>query len=95
MERYPQVLHLPASHIWQMTPSLASSSPTPHPSGSALASPKSCIPSESLVVTLELHVREDLGDNDVLTLTRWAWEQCVSALWNPERWARKGSGGYS
>ena len=44
----------PAPHIWQLTPSLASSSPTPHPSGSALALPKSRVPSESLVVTLEL-----------------------------------------
>lgn len=31
-------------------------------------------------MTLELHVREDLGDDDVLKLTKWAWERCVSAL---------------
>jgi hypothetical protein len=36
--------------------------------------------SGSLVVTLELHVKEDLGDDDVLLLTKWAWERCVSAL---------------
>ena len=29
---------------------------------------------------MELHVRPDLGDDDVLELTRWAWEWCVSAL---------------
>ena len=29
---------------------------------------------------MELHVRKDLADNDVLELTRWAWERCVSAL---------------
>lgn len=33
-----------------------------------------------LVVTLELHVRDDLGDSDVLALTKWAWERCVGAL---------------
>ena len=30
------------------------------------------------MVTLELHVKENLGDDDVL-LTKWVWE-CVSAL---------------
>jgi hypothetical protein len=35
---------------------------------------------EKLVVTLELHVRPDLGDDDVLKLTRWAWEKCAGAL---------------
>jgi len=29
---------------------------------------------------MELHVRADLADDDVLELTRWAWERCVSAL---------------
>lgn len=32
------------------------------------------------MVTLELHVREDMGDDDVLKLTKWAWERCVGAL---------------
>lgn len=36
--------------------------------------------SDSLVVTMEIHVKEDLGDDAVLTLTKWAWERCVSAL---------------
>lgn len=39
------------------------------------------------MVTLELHVRADVGDDDVLALTRWAWERCVHAL-------RAGAGGY-
>ena len=93
VERHPQVLHLPAPHIWQLTPSLASSSPTPHSPGSGLGSPKSRVPSESLVVTLELHVREDLGDDDVLALTRWAWERCVSALWNLKDFREMGEEG--
>ncbi|KIM36363.1 hypothetical protein M413DRAFT_449239 [Hebeloma cylindrosporum] len=93
VERHPQVLHLPAPHIWQLTPSLASSSPSPH-QGSALASsPKTRVPSESLVITLELHVREDLADDDVLTLTRWAWERCVSALWNLKDFREMGEEG--
>lgn len=29
---------------------------------------------------MELHVRRDLGDDDVLELTKWAWERCVSSL---------------
>ena len=77
VERHPQVVHLPAPHIWQLTPSLASqaSSTTTTPSTSNAIS-------DSLVVTLELHVKEDLGDDDVLMLTKWAWERCVSALGN-------------
>lgn len=75
VERHPHVLHLPAPHIWQLTPSL-SSTPLTDPRGRS--KPASAL--ESLVVTLELHVRDDLGDDDVLKLTKWAWERCVSAL---------------
>lgn len=39
------------------------------------------MPSEqSLVVTLELHVKKELDDEDVLKLTKWAWKRCVSGL---------------
>jgi len=73
VERHPQVVHLPAPHIWQLTPSLASQA-------SSTTSSTSNAISDSLVVTLELHVKEDLADDDVLILTKWAWERCVSAL---------------
>ncbi|TRM67133.1 hypothetical protein BD626DRAFT_397094 [Schizophyllum amplum] len=64
LERHPQILHLPAPRFWQLTPAPAL--------GGA--------PGEGLVVTMELHVREDLPDEEVLQLTRWAWERTVSAL---------------
>lgn len=35
---------------------------------------------QPLVVTLELRVAPDLGDIEVLKLTRWAWERCMLAL---------------
>jgi len=35
---------------------------------------------QSLVVTLELHVRKDLEDDDVLKLSKWAWDRCVGAM---------------
>ncbi|KAI0298343.1 hypothetical protein B0F90DRAFT_1632750 [Multifurca ochricompacta] len=35
---------------------------------------------QPLVVTLELRVSPDLGDTEVLKLTRWAWERCTLAL---------------
>jgi hypothetical protein len=35
---------------------------------------------QTLVVTLELHVRKDLDDDDVLRLSRWAWDRCVCGL---------------
>ncbi|KAI5828089.1 hypothetical protein K523DRAFT_245355 [Schizophyllum commune Tattone D] len=64
LERHPQVLHLPAPRFWQLTPAPAL--------GGA--------PGEGLVVTMDLHVREDLPDEDALQLTRWAWERTVGAL---------------
>jgi len=35
---------------------------------------------QSLVVTLELHVRKDLDDDDVLKLSEWAWDKCARAM---------------
>jgi len=35
---------------------------------------------QPLVATLELRVAPDLGDAEVLKLTRWAWERCMLAL---------------
>ena len=74
VERHPQVLHLPAPHIWQLSPSPSLYLPATSGKGS---NPPVV---ESLVVTIELHVKQDLGDDDVLKLTRWAWERCATAL---------------
>ncbi|KAJ3891398.1 hypothetical protein GG344DRAFT_47424 [Lentinula edodes] len=79
VERHPQVLHLPAPHIWQFTPTPAVLSGLSDNIYNAKSSNTSSTP-EHLVVTLELHVRRDLSDEDVLKLTRWAWEKCVGAL---------------
>ena len=62
------MLHLPAPHVWQLTPSMVTQR-----SGSALSK-------ESLIVTLELHVRQSLDDAKVLQLTRWAHDRCKGAL---------------
>lgn len=35
---------------------------------------------QPLVATLELRVAADLGDVEVIKLTRWAWERCMLAL---------------
>lgn len=66
VERHPNVLHLPAPHIWQLTPSSVHS--VKDEAG------------ETLIVTVQLHVRDDLGDDEILSLTRWTWERCVRAL---------------
>ncbi|KXN87634.1 hypothetical protein AN958_08338 [Leucoagaricus sp. SymC.cos] len=66
VERHPNVLHLPAPHIWQLTPSSVHS--VKDEAG------------ETLIVTLQLHVREDLADDEILTLTKWTWERVVRAL---------------
>ncbi|KAH9854564.1 hypothetical protein C2E23DRAFT_726136 [Lenzites betulinus] len=94
IERHPQVLHLPAPHIWQLTPSLAlADGDTVSPYASVPTSAdKAQGPAQSLVVTLELHVRHDLEDGEVLRLTRWAWERCVHALHFGTRGGEGGEG---
>ncbi|KAF8916674.1 hypothetical protein CPB85DRAFT_1289054 [Mucidula mucida] len=58
----PQVLHLPAPHIWQLTPAAMGKT------------------GGTLIVSLELHVRQDMPDDDVFTLTKWAYDRCIGAL---------------
>ncbi|KAJ7438447.1 hypothetical protein FB451DRAFT_1378185 [Mycena latifolia] len=67
VERHPQVLHLPAPHIWQLAPA-------------DVGREADKGERDALVVTLELHVRKALPDDDVLALTRWTRERCVAAL---------------
>ncbi|KAJ4467029.1 hypothetical protein J3R30DRAFT_2088158 [Lentinula aciculospora] len=78
VEHNPQVLHLPAPHIWQFTPTPAV--PVSTPLSFNPPSFRQLPMAEHLVVTLEIHVRRDLPDEDVLRPTRWAWEKCVGAL---------------
>jgi hypothetical protein len=95
VERHPQVVHLPAPHIWQLTPSSIASPSTSSSTSSSTITTTSNLNaiSDSLVVTIELHVKEDLGDDDVLLLTNWAWERCVSALGNLKDMKEGGGGG--
>ncbi|KZT04951.1 uncharacterized protein LAESUDRAFT_682098 [Laetiporus sulphureus 93-53] len=82
IERHPLVLHLPAPHIWQLTPNLTLPQDhfiyTRHTSSAGETKVQG--PAQSLVVTIELHVRRDLEDDEVLRLTKWAWERCSHAL---------------
>lgn len=73
IERHPHVLHLPAPHLWQLTPHF--SRPQYIPAHAVWDGP-----AQSLVVTLELHVDRDLDDDNVLKLTAWASERCRTAL---------------
>ncbi|KZO99092.1 hypothetical protein CALVIDRAFT_399470 [Calocera viscosa TUFC12733] len=63
IKRHPIVLHVPAPHVWQLTPP---------PSDPTERGP--------LVATVEIHVKKDTGDDEVLELTRRAWETCTQAL---------------
>ncbi|KAJ6597275.1 hypothetical protein DFH09DRAFT_1258854 [Mycena vulgaris] len=75
VERHPQVLHLPAPHIWQLAPSADADA---RADGGGDVSDVDA--PDALVVTLEVHVRAALPDDDVLALTRWVRERCVAAL---------------
>ncbi|PCH37427.1 hypothetical protein WOLCODRAFT_140858 [Wolfiporia cocos MD-104 SS10] len=82
IERHPQVLHLPAPHIWQLTPNLTLPQDQYNYTHAATTPLEAKVqgPAQSLVVTLELHVRGDMEDDEVLRLTKWAWERCSHAL---------------
>ncbi|KAF6757953.1 hypothetical protein DFP72DRAFT_889488 [Ephemerocybe angulata] len=87
IERHPHVSHLPPPHIWQLTPSLTAHAATALHAGKGAAAPSavtasgsSSFANDALVVTMDIHVRQDLADDDVLALTKWAWERCVNAL---------------
>ena len=67
-ERHPHVVHLPAPHLWQLTPPRLAL----HSNGEA-----------ELVATIELHVRKELTDVQILELTRWASDKCSAALGKP------------
>ena len=93
IERHPQVLHLPPPHIWQLMPVVADKA--------ASGGYEDCYDGKKKksrhqvdphIVTVELHVRRDLGDDEVLKLTRWTWERCMLALGETISWEKKGSG---
>jgi len=88
VERHPHVLDLPAPHIWQLTPSLTSASWMMGGSKRHLSNPED-EDEDSFVVALEIHVKEDLGDDELIKLTEWVWKRCVGALGG----VREGGGG--
>ncbi|KIO30162.1 hypothetical protein M407DRAFT_69671 [Tulasnella calospora MUT 4182] len=65
LENHPHIVHLPAPHLWQLTPVPSSGKSTQH---------------SDLVATVQLHVRRDLDDAGVLKLTSDVWERCTRAL---------------
>lgn len=76
VERHPQVLHLPAPHIWQ----LAATAAGDKGGGGAGMKGEGGGEADALVVTLELHVGAALPDDDVLALTRWVRDRVAGAL---------------
>jgi hypothetical protein len=69
IERHPQILHLPAPHVWNLAPQALLGSAT----STGTLGP-------TLVVTLELHVPRDTDDKGVLELTKWARERVLGAV---------------
>lgn len=82
VERHPNIVHLPAPHIWQLTPSSVHTNSTSTTSmhSNGFKGGEKGKGDGTLVVSMQLHVREDLGDDEILKLTRWTWERVVRAL---------------
>jgi hypothetical protein len=64
-------VHVAPPHIWQLNaPSHGS-----YENGNLLT--------ETLIVTVQLHIQPDLEEDSVLRLTKWTWERITSALGGP------------
>lgn len=88
IERHPDVVHPPAPHFWQLTlprnTSLLSSS-APLSVSSTPSTPATLVsqPEAELVATVEIHVRKDMSDVEVFSMTKWANDKCAVALGRP------------
>jgi len=87
LERHPQILHLPAPHIWQLTPSpltLSRSSRSSRSTSTTRSLGKGIGGGggggDCFVVTMELRVKPDTSDDDILKLTSWVSDRCSAAL---------------
>ncbi|KEI38122.1 uncharacterized protein L969DRAFT_89367 [Mixia osmundae IAM 14324] len=81
VESHPLVVHVPPPHIWQLTPHPRTA---PNARKSKIYG-RASLPSPSdgasiIIVTLEIHVRMDASDSDILDLTQMARQKCSPAL---------------
>ncbi|KAG8872361.1 hypothetical protein FRB97_007704 [Tulasnella sp. 331] len=81
LENHPQITHIPAPHLWQLSP-LPPNTSRHHPSGSTPYHEDDLTVSEegTLVATVQLHVKREMDGGDVLELTSVVREQCTRAL---------------
>ncbi|KAG9047930.1 hypothetical protein FS837_001187 [Tulasnella sp. UAMH 9824] len=79
LEGHPHIVHLPAPHLWQLTPVPSDAKATRPSESSYRSSEHDELTSEegSLVATVQLHVRRDLDDAGVLKLTSDVWERSL------------------
>ncbi|THH32627.1 hypothetical protein EUX98_g1551 [Antrodiella citrinella] len=81
IEGHSQVLHLPAPHIWQLTPTLHAPPASSYPSHLSPAFTRDKLgASQNLVVTVDLHIRKDMPPREAIALMKWATERCQNAL---------------
>ncbi|TCD65294.1 hypothetical protein EIP91_002819 [Steccherinum ochraceum] len=81
IEGHPKVLHLPAPHIWQITPTLHAPPAASYPSHLAPAFTREKLgASQNLVVTVDLHIKKDMLPSEAIVLMKWATERCRNAL---------------
>ncbi|KAG8892655.1 hypothetical protein FRB99_002554, partial [Tulasnella sp. 403] len=81
LEQHSQIVHLPAPHLWQLTPVPPRLKDTTGHHSSPYRADHDLLNEEgTLVATVQLHVRKDLDDADVLELSSLVWERCTRAL---------------
>lgn len=98
IENHPSVVFLPPAHVWQLTPHpppVSAASTQPSSFGRKSLPHTSSISREPIttVVTLNVQVKPESTDSEILDLTRWCREKCGYALLGAGANLRSGTAG--
>ena len=97
IENHPSVVFLPPAHVWQLTPHPppVSASSTQPSSFGRKSLPSSSISKDpiTIVLTLNVQVKTETTDSEILELTRWCREKCGYALLGAGGNLRSGTAG--
>ena len=87
IEGHSSVVYLPPAHIWQLTPSPPPISEAPSLKSSAFGRKSLPVLSHALskdpqitIVTLNVQVKKDTTEEDILKMISWCREKCMTAL---------------
>jgi Co/Zn/Cd efflux system component len=76
IEEHPLVTYVAPPHLWQLTPPTSAL----NSSNGALIGSQRLAKNASLIATVEVFLKEDASDSNVLEMTKWAWTLLAPAV---------------